>query len=160
MSPNTEGSRKFFLTSCEPNLEGGNFYMYIFFLLQHPLTYLAKAGVAISVWTAIDVGTPLQWMLPSVSFKAILNLNEECNIWMKWPKLSDLKSSPMPPYSTGLLTPSNPALPSFLNTWNKQKNATMKLFCGHLMCMVHAIRLPLVHKGIDVLEDILEHNRL
>ena len=28
-----------------------------------------------------------------------------------------LKSSPMPPYSTGLLTPSRPASPSFLNTW-------------------------------------------
>ena len=38
------------------------------------MCHLARAGVAISVCTAMDMGTPPQWMLPRVSFRAMLNL--------------------------------------------------------------------------------------
>ena len=87
--------------------------------LVYKYSDLAKAGVAISVCTAMDMGTPPQWMLPSVSFKATLNLYKDVRIRRQPHATSYLKSSPIPPYSTGLFTPSNPALPSFLNTLNR-----------------------------------------
>ena len=84
-----------------------------------------------SVWTAMDIGTPPQWMLPRVSFRAMLYLGFEQIISIKETLLylqslsgfvqcllTHLKSSPMPPYSTGLFTPRRPASPSFLNTLN------------------------------------------
>ena len=36
--------------------------------------HLARAGVAMSVWTAMDMGIPPQWMFPRVSFRATLYL--------------------------------------------------------------------------------------
>ena len=36
--------------------------------------HLARAGVAMSVWTAMDMGIPPQWMFPRVSFRAMLYL--------------------------------------------------------------------------------------
>ena len=43
-------------------------------IFQNACFYLARAGVAMSVWTAMDMGTPPQWMLPRVSFSAMLYL--------------------------------------------------------------------------------------
>ena len=77
-----------------------------------------------------------------------------------------LKSSPMPPYSTGLLTPSRPASPSFLNTWTVfafdgfvwiKSSPTNKCFnCWkvHLCCWVHPLLLPLGDKWVDVLNRV------
>ena len=50
---------------------------------------MANAGVDMSVWTAIDIGTAPQLTCPKASLKAILYE----------------KSRPSPPYSSGLVTP-------------------------------------------------------
>ena len=65
-----------------------------------------------------------------------------------------LKSSPMPPYSTGLLTPSRPASPSFLNTWTVLAFDDRVLLKVHLCCWVHPLLLPLGDKWVDVLNRV------
>ena len=65
-----------------------------------------------------------------------------------------LKSSPMPPYSTGLLTPSRPASPSFLNTWTVFAFDDRVWLKVHLCCWVHPLLLPLGDKWVDVLNRI------
>ena len=66
--------------------------------------YLARAGVAMSVWTAMDMGTPPQWMLPRVSFSAMLYLGvsmfktfpSDDNIFHLHPRSWPLTWSPVP----------------------------------------------------------------
>ena len=92
-------------------------------IFQNACFYLARAGVAMSVWTAMDMGTPPQWMLPRVSFSAMLYLG--VSMFNTFP--SDVNIFHLHPRSYHLLEVQSHA-PVLHGLVNAQQTSIPKLF--------------------------------